>query len=71
VPSERDGRRRPDVERRAYSIDEFAAAFGLSRTTVKRLIRSGELRAYRVGRRTLLPSSVVEEWESRKLAESS
>jgi excisionase family DNA binding protein len=70
LPSDRDGRRRPDVERRAYSIDEFALAFSLSRTSVKRLLKSGELRSYRVGRRRLIPSSLVDEWALRKLAEA-
>ncbi len=38
-PNPNPGRRRlPDL----YSIDEIAAAFGLSRDTIKRRIRSGE-----------------------------
>jgi len=42
-------------ERLAYSINEFAAATALSRPTVYRMIRDGELRTAKVRGRQLVP----------------
>jgi excisionase family DNA binding protein len=48
------------VQRLALSIDETAAAVGLSVRYVYRLIASGELRAIRTGRRVLIPVDELE-----------
>ena len=40
-----------------HSIDEFAALAGLSRVTVYNEIRSGKLKARKIGRRTVIVSS--------------
>jgi excisionase family DNA binding protein len=48
-----------DVERIAYSPAEFAAAVGCSRQHVQNLIRSGQLRSVKLGRKRLIPRSVV------------
>lgn len=37
----------------AYTLDEVAEALGVSRATVNRLIRAGELRVSRLGWRTV------------------
>lgn len=37
----------------AYTLDEAAEVLGVSRATVNRLIRAGELRASRLGHRTV------------------
>jgi excisionase family DNA binding protein len=47
--------------RRAYSIEEFAAAVGLSPAHIYRLAQRGELRAVRSGRRWLIPVSALDE----------
>jgi excisionase family DNA binding protein len=45
----------------AYSIDEAAAAMGLSTKHLRRLVATGELRAVRSGRRVLIqPSALVD-----------
>jgi excisionase family DNA binding protein len=51
---------RPQVERRAYRIDEFCAAFGLGRTKVYELIKTGKLRTVLVGGRRLVPRDAGE-----------
>jgi hypothetical protein len=46
----------PEPARLCYSINAFAAATGLSRSTVYAEIRSGKLRAKRRGCRTIIPA---------------
>jgi excisionase family DNA binding protein len=43
----------------AYSPDDFARRIGLGRTTTYRLIRDGELRSIKVGRRRLIPADEI------------
>jgi excisionase family DNA binding protein len=56
-------------DRRAFSCNELSEAWGVSRTTINKLLRTGELRAFRVGRRLLIPREQVQEFERRKLGE--
>jgi excisionase family DNA binding protein len=46
--------------RRAYDINEAAAAFGLSRTTLYKLIGVGTLRSVKIGGRRLIPVDAIE-----------
>lgn len=48
-----------DTERIAYSPAEFAAAVGCSRQHIQNLIRDGKLRSVKLGRKRLIPRSVV------------
>jgi excisionase family DNA binding protein len=48
------------VERRAFSIEEFMAAFGVGRSKTYQLINSKQLRVVRLGRRTLIPVDAAE-----------
>jgi len=58
-----------DSDRIAYSIPEFQTlAGGLSRTTVYREIRDGELVAKKVGRRRIIPREAALDWIRRKLS---
>ena len=43
------------VEKLAYTLEETAKALTLSRATVFKLVKSGRLRAVRVGSRALIP----------------
>lgn len=43
------------IEKRSYRIDEFCAAYGLGRTKVYELIKSGKLRTVLVDGRRLVP----------------
>lgn len=45
------------VERLAFSVDEAAAASGLSRASLYRLAASGQLKTTRVGSRVLIPAA--------------
>lgn len=47
-------------EKIAYSVEEAAQALSLGRTTVKKLIATGQLVSVRVGRRRLIPRSELE-----------
>ena len=47
---------------RAYTIADFCRSFGLSRSKVHHLIQSGELAAFKVGRRTLINADIVDQW---------
>lgn len=55
----------------AYSIADFCALVGLGRTGAFREIRTGRLRAVKVGRRTLIPAAEVRAWLDRLMAASS
>jgi len=46
---------RPPVERRAYRVLEFCAAFGISRSALYLMIRSGKIRSVLIGGRRLIP----------------
>jgi excisionase family DNA binding protein len=50
-----------DVERIAYSPAELAVALGCTVQHVHNLIARGELRSIKLGRKRLIPRSVVEE----------
>jgi excisionase family DNA binding protein len=45
-----------------YSISEAAEAIGVGRNSAYELVRRGELRSVRVGRRVLIPRDVVREF---------
>jgi excisionase family DNA binding protein len=48
------------AHRRAYQIDEAAAAYRLSRSTLYKLIAAGALRSVKVGGRRLIPVEAIE-----------
>ncbi len=49
-----------EVEPRAYRVQDFCRAYGLSRSTVYNLINSGKLRSVRVAGRRLIPADAAE-----------
>lgn len=46
----------------AYSVSEAAAALGVSPSHVRKMIRSGVIRAVRLGGRVLVPRVVLDEF---------
>ena len=50
-----------NVEVRAYRVDDAAQAYGLSRTTIYKLLSQGRLRGVVVGRRRLILRNSLEE----------
>ena len=76
MKTERSGKRKRQLERalddpeglhrleperkRAYRVNEFCAAYGLSRTTVYSLIGAGKLRSVVVGGRRLIHKNDAE-----------
>ena len=49
-------------EKRAFTVEEFMAAFGLGRTTTYEEINAGRLTALKLGRKTLIPRDSAEAW---------
>jgi excisionase family DNA binding protein len=45
-----------------YSVEEFSAAFGIGKTKIYALLKSGELSARKIGRRTVIPTAAAEAW---------
>lgn len=45
---------------RAYRVQDFCKAFGVSRSTVYNLINDGKLRSVRVAGRRLIPADAAE-----------
>jgi hypothetical protein len=55
-----------EIQRQAYSIAEFCAAFGIARSTLYRLLQVGEgPTVYHVGRRTLISVQAADDWRRR------
>jgi len=57
----------PITERRAITVKQAVAAYGLGRTTLWRLIKDGEIKATKVGSRTVIS---VESIEARVLGKA-
>jgi excisionase family DNA binding protein len=53
---------RPSVPAVLYRVDEAAQALRLSRSLVYELIRSGQLRSVKAGRRRLVPVEALAEY---------
>lgn len=53
---------------RFLSYKEFAEAVGVSERTVSDLVKRGEIPVVPLGRRRLIPATVVDELERRALA---
>ena len=56
---------------RNIRIDEAAHVLGVSASTVKKLIRRGELVSYKIGTARLIPYSATQDWiaEQKRIAE--
>lgn len=50
---------------KALTIRRFTEVYGISRAKTYRLIEGGELRAVKVGSRTLIPTESADAWFSR------
>jgi excisionase family DNA binding protein len=57
-----DGLLEAITTRAAYTPDALATAIGVHKSTIFRVIRSGELRAKKLGGRTIIPASEVDRW---------
>lgn len=61
----------------AYRVKDFARLTGLSESTIKRLIYSGQIKGLKIGRSMIIPAEAVKEFlagqsqnETRNQAES-
>jgi excisionase family DNA binding protein len=50
------------VQLRALSIQEFSLIYGIGRTKIYEELKSGRLRARKVGKRTIIAESDAESW---------
>ncbi len=50
----------PSSRQVAYSIPQAALALGISKTSVWKLIKEGDLPAVKLGRRTLIPTGALQ-----------
>jgi excisionase family DNA binding protein len=50
----------PTFEKRAFQVNEFAAAHGISRSTIYALMKEGKLRTIVIGGRRLIPKDAAE-----------
>jgi len=51
-----------NTTRAAYTPGALATAIGVHKCTIFRVIRSGELRAKKLGGRTIIPACEVDRW---------
>ena len=49
------------TRKRAYSVAEAAEALGVSTWLIREAVRRGEIYCTRIGRRIIIPSSVIDE----------
>lgn len=55
--------------KKAYSIEQFCKAYGISRTSAYRAFRAGSgPKTIRIGRRVLIPHEQAEIWVQRLLS---
>jgi excisionase family DNA binding protein len=57
-----EAERQPRARQRAMSIVEFAATYGIGRTTAYEELRSGRLRGRKIGKRTIITAEDAEAW---------
>jgi excisionase family DNA binding protein len=50
------------IEKRAFSIDEFCARYNVGRTTTYAEIKAGRLDVVKIGKKTLVPADAAESW---------
>jgi len=50
------------MEKLAYSIDEATEVISLSRDLINDLIRTGQLRSVKVGRRRIIPADAIHDF---------
>lgn len=53
------------MNKRMLSVNDFCRLYGIGRTKTYELIARGELRARRVGNRTLIPFDDAEAWAAK------
>jgi len=58
------------LERRAYTIAEFADMWGTSKSTIHRLIHAGDLHAFKLGARVMISAKEEKAFQKRKEEES-
>jgi excisionase family DNA binding protein len=51
-----------DIEKRAFSIDEFCRRYGVGRTTAYEEIKAKRLQVAKAGKRTLVTADAAESW---------
>ena len=50
-----------ELAKLTYSVSEAASVLGISRTTAYECVHTGQLRSVRLGRRLVIPKSVIDE----------
>ena len=51
-----------EIEKRAFSVNEFCRRYGVGRTTAYEEIKAGRLQVVKAGKRTLVPFDAAESW---------
>jgi excisionase family DNA binding protein len=59
-----------NVERTAYTVNEFCSAAAIGRTTFYSEVAAGRIRILKCGRRTLVPATESQAWLSRLAGEA-
>ena len=57
----------PQTPETYYSIKEASKLLSVSETTIRRLIKSGNLKATRLGKKILIPSSEIMSLKNKKI----
>lgn len=57
----------PGQGRLAYPVDEAARLLGVGRTTLYRLVGEGKITAVKIGGRTVVPATELEQYLQRQI----
>ena len=68
--SEATANKTPNVEKAAYSINEFCAAHDIGRTQAYEEINTGRLETAKVGKRTIIPVTSARKWLAARMQEA-
>jgi excisionase family DNA binding protein len=60
------GRKSAGPQKRCYTVQEWCIAYGLSRSTFYQAVSSGDLKAFKLGGRTLVTAEAAEEYLARE-----
>lgn len=57
-----EAEKEPHARHRAMSVTEFSVRYGIGRTTTYEELKSGRLRARKIGKRTIISEDDAEAW---------
>lgn len=58
------------MEQQAYTLKSFESIYNVGHTKTAQLIKSGDLKSYKVGKRRYISRAAAEQWQRRREEET-